>query len=307
MGLSIPLVGIFGPTALGKTAIACALAERLGGEIVAADSMQVYRGLPLLTNQPRTGELGAIAQHLVAFVDPRHEYSVAEYARVARQTLAEIAGRGHAAVIEGGSGLYLRAAFGGLDFAVPPNVTLRAELERRMAVEPSAVYAELAAVDPSAARRVDRDNPRRVVRALEIALTRGAGAAGEGDALWAAEARRLPGRLFALEPDRDDLRTRIDLRIERMLSDGVVAEVDALLRSGEPSRTVAQAIGVRECAAYLRDEITLDEAAAGMRSRTRRLVRRQLTWMRKLPDADRISTSGRTPGDIADEIIRRLP
>jgi tRNA dimethylallyltransferase len=303
---SVPLVSIFGPTALGKTSIACALARLLDGEIVAADSMQVYSGLPVLTNQPRADELGGIPQHLVAFVDPRLEFSVAEYARLARQTLAEIAARGHTAVIEGGSGLYVRAALGGLDFAVAPNAAVRAELERRIADEPVAVYEELVRADPQAAARIDRANPRRVVRALEIALTRGEGSSVQGEALWAAGARSVSGRLFALEPDRDELRTRIDRRIEQMLADGVVGEVEALLGSGTPSRTVAQAIGVRECAAHLRGEITLDEAAAGMRSRTRRLVRRQLTWMRKLPDADRILTAGRSSGDIAEEIGRRL-
>jgi tRNA dimethylallyltransferase len=304
---SVALVSIFGPTALGKTEIARALAERLDGEIVAADSMQVYSGVPVLTNQPRAGELGKIAHHLVAFVDPRYEFSVAEYAHLARQTLAEIAARGHTAVIEGGSGLYLRAALGGLDFAVPPNAALRAELEQRVALDPDAVYAELVRADAQAAARIDRANPRRVVRALETALVRPEGAGSARDALWAAGAQSAHGRLFALEPDRDELRARIDGRIERMLADGLVGEVEALLSSGTPSRTLAQAIGVRECTAYLTGQIDLEAAAEGMRSRTRRLVRRQLTWMRKLPDADRISTSGRSPGDIAEEIVRRLP
>jgi tRNA dimethylallyltransferase len=307
MSPAVPLVGIFGPTALGKTEIALALAERLDGEIVTADSMQVYSGLPILTNQPRTGEVGGIAHHLVAFVDPQREFSVAEYARLARQTLSEIAGRGRTAVIEGGSGLYVRAAFGTLGFGVPPNRALRVELEQRIAADPAAVYADLARADPEAAARVDRANPRRVVRALEIALTRGDGARPAGDRLWAAGAGSGGGRLFALEPDRDELRARIDARIDRMFGDGLVAEVEALLRSGTPSRTVVQAIGVRECAALLAGQIDLDEAVASMRSRTRRLVRRQLTWMRKLPDAVRIATAGRSPGDVVQEIIRRLP
>jgi tRNA dimethylallyltransferase len=304
---SVPVVSIFGPTALGKTEIARALAELLDGEIVAADSMQVYSGVPVLTNQPGKGDLGKIAHHLVAFVDPQHEFSVAEYAHLARQTLAEIAACGHTAVIEGGSGLYLRAALGGLDFAVPPNTALRAELEQRVVADPDSVYADLVRANAPAAARIDRANPRRVVRALEIALARPEGASPARDALWAAGARSANGRLFALEPDRDELRARIDARIERMLADGLVAEVEALLSSGTPSRTLAQAIGVRECVAHLAGQIDLEAVAAGMRSRTRRLVRRQLTWMRKLPDADRISTAGRSPGDIAEEIVRRLP
>jgi tRNA dimethylallyltransferase len=301
---------VFGPTGLGKTEVALTLAERLRGEVVSADSMQVYRGLPILTNQPTPAQLARARHHLVAVVDPDAEFSVAAYARLAAPVFDELAHRRCAAVIEGGSGLYLRAALGGLSFGPPP-AAVRDELEALAARDPRALVARLERLDPRAALRVDLDNPRRVVRALEKALaeTRRADQSsapdrGPGSLLWSAG--RRGARLVALEPDRERLRERVDARVEEMFAGGLVDEVRTVRGGYDLSRTVRQAIGVAEVCAYLDGELTLEEARRRMQARTRAYVRRQLTWMRKLPDAARIRVSARPADDVAGEIIERL-
>jgi tRNA dimethylallyltransferase len=296
-----------GATALGKTAVAVELASRLEAEIVVADSMQVYAGLPLITNQPTAAEARRVRHHLVGFVDPSEEYSVAAYAAAAQEVIDALRDAGTPVVVEGGSGLYVRAALGGLAFGPAPSPELRRELEDRLAAEGvAALHAALARRDPEAAARVDAANPRRVLRALETSLARPIPSPdAQHGALWASAAR-YSYRQFTLDDERDELRRRIDGRVLAMIAAGAVEEVRAVLLRGEPSRTVAQAIGVRELSDHLAGRCSLDDAVAAMQSRTRRLVRRQLTWMRKLPDAARITVSGRPPAAVADQIAVAL-
>ena len=303
---SRPIVGLIGPTALGKTEIALCLAERLGGEIVSADSMQVYAGLPLLTNQPSAAQLARVPHHLVAVVSPAREFSVAEYALLAHAALDDVRGRERWAILEGGSGLYVRAALGGLSFGTPPDKQLRRGLEAEAATDPQQLATRLQALDCETAQRIDLANPRRLMRALEIVLTQGAPlSAAQRDSLWGGETH-YPHVLFALEAEREELRRRSDERVDLMLAGGLVDEVRALWAAGSLSRTLAQAIGVREIGAYLDGASSPEEAAAAMKTRTRRYVSRQLTWMRKLPDAVRIPAGGRSPADVAADIARRL-
>jgi tRNA dimethylallyltransferase len=299
-------VGLIGPTALGKTEIALCLAERLGGEIVSADSMQVYAGLPLLTNQPSAPQLARVPHHLVAAVSPTREFSVAEYALLAHGALDDIRRRERWAILEGGSGLYVRAALGGLSFGTPPDKELRHILEAQVATGAQQLATRLQTLDRETAQRIDLANPRRLVRALEIILTQGAPlSAAQRDGLW-SDKTRYPHVLFALEADRQELRRRSEKRIDLMLAGGLVGEVRSLWEAGSLSRTLAQAIGVREIGAYLDGASSLEEAATAMKTRTRRYVSRQLTWMRKLPDAVRIPADGRSPADVAADIARSL-
>jgi tRNA dimethylallyltransferase len=299
-------VGLIGPTALGKTEIALCLAERLGGEIVSADSMQVYAGLPLLTNQPSPAQLARVPHHLVAVVSPTREFSVAEYALLAHAALDDVRHRERRAILEGGSGLYVRAALGGLSFGTPPDQELRRELEAEAATDAKQLATRLRSLDRETARRVDLANSRRLVRALEIVLTQGAPlSAAQRNGLWGGNTR-YPHVLFALEAEREELRRRSEERVDLMLASGLVDEVRPLWQAGGLSRTLAQAIGLREVGAYLDGASSLDEAVAAMKTRTRRYVTRQLTWMRKLPDAVRIAAGGRSPADVAADIARRL-
>jgi len=299
-----PLIALFGATALGKTEVALALAERLHGDIVVADSMQVYEGLPIVTNQPDEAQRARARHHLVGFVAPQREFTVAEYAAEAHAVVDGLRRGGRAVIVEGGSGLYLRAALGDLEFAAPPDDALRRELEERWARDPGGVVDELRRLDPAGLARLDAANPRRVIRALEAVLVGGAPlAAGSRDRLW-RPGERYAHILVALVPDddREALKARIEARVDEMLAAGALEEVARARESGTLSRTALQAIGVRELVAVLDGHLSLDEAAARMKARTRALARRQLTWMRKLPAAALVPATGRPPAIVADHV-----
>lgn len=299
-----PLVALFGATALGKTEVAISLAERLGAEIVVADSMQVYAGLAIVTNQPDETQRARARHHLVGYVPPQRDYTVAEYAREAHAVIDRLRAAGRPVILEGGSGLYLRAALGDLPFAGPSDPQLRHELEERWDLDPSAVVDELRRLDPETSERIDTANPRRVLRALEAVRTGGRPlSVPESDHLW-RPAERYPHHLIALLPETgcETLKQRIDERVDWMLAAGAPAEVEAARRAGPLGRTALQAIGVKELLAYVDGETTLAVAGAGMKKRTHALVRRQLTWMRKLPGATSLATS-RGPEATVDAIL----
>lgn len=300
------VVALFGPTGLGKTEIAAALAERIGGEIVSADSMQIYRGLPVVTNQPTADQLKRVPHHLVGFVEPSSDFSVAEYAPLAHSAIEDIHARGLVAILEGGSGLYLRAALGGLAFGASPSPALRRELEGLAADDPDELLRRLRFHDPATAARIDAGNPRRVLRALETVLTQGRPLIDEQhDRLWTTLGARYEHRLFGLAVDRESLRARVEARVDMMVAAGLVDEIRNA-SEGDLSRTVRQAIGVNEMLAFIAGEMPLDAALAHTKSRTIRYVKRQLTWMRKLTDAGIIPTLERSPDDVADDIRGRL-
>ena len=301
-----PVLALFGATALGKSDVADALAERLDAEVVVADSMQVYRGLPLVTNQAQTGR-GA-RRHLVGFVEPQREFTVAEYAQRAHEVIDGLRAEARAVIVEGGSGLYLRAALGDLSFAERADPEIRRELEERWEREPAALVEELRRLDPGTLARLDAANPRRVIRALEAVLVRGGPLPPEQAAQLWRPPERYPNRLVALVPDddREALRLRIERRVVEMLARGALEEVARARAAGPLSRTVRQAIGVRELCAVLEGELTADEAAARMKARTRALARRQLTWMRKLPRAALVPADGRPPGAVAADVLSLL-
>ena len=300
------MVALFGATALGKSDVADVLAERLGADVVVADSMQEYRGLPIVTNQMEAGR-GA-HRYLVGFVEPHCEFTVAEYAARAHEVIDGLRAEGRAVIVEGGSGLYLRAALGDLAFAAPPDPGVRGELEARWAQGPAEVLDELRRLDPDALARLDVANPRRVIRALEAARARGGPLPQEERAhLW-REPERYQHRLVALVPDddREELRRRIARRVDDMLARGALDEVRQARAAGPLSRTVQQAIGVRELCAVLDGELTQGEAAARMTARTRTLARRQLTWMRKLPRAALVPAAGRPADAVAADVLSLL-
>ncbi len=300
-----PVIALFGATALGKTEVALALAERLRADIVVADSMQVYEGLAIVTNQPDEAQRARARHHLVGFVLPQREFTVAEYARAAHEVIDGLRRDGRAVVVEGGSGLYLRAALGDLEFAAPPDDALRRELEERWARDPDGVVDELRLLDPAALARLDASNPRRVIRALEAVLVSGEPHPATGrDHLW-RPGERYAHRLVALVPDgdREALRARIEARVDAMLVAGAAEEVARARERGPISRTALQAIGVRELSAVFDGDLSLDEAAARMKTRTRALARRQLTWLRKLPAAARVPADGRPPEAVAEDVL----
>ncbi len=300
-----PVVALYGATALGKSDVALELAGILHADIVVADSMQVYAGLPIVTNQPDAGARSRAAHHLVGWRSPQEECSVAEYAAVAHEVLDRLLGAGRPVIVEGGSGLYLRAVLGDLSFGGAPDEARRRALEARWLRDPGDLVAELERRAPDVAARVDARNARRVIRALE-SLDEG-GAGPRQDALWEPP-ERYSHRLFALVPDDDRtaLKERIDRRVDDMIAAGALEEIAAARAPGPFSRTAAQAIGVRELCAVLDGELALDEATTRMKARTRALARRQLTWMRKLPEAAAVPVAGRPSAAVAADVHRLL-
>ena len=274
----LQVLAVFGPTAAGKTAVAEILAGTLGTEVVSADALQVYRGLPILTNQPES------PTRLVAICDLSHEFSVGEYAQLAHEAMDELARENGVAVISGGTGLYLRGAL--VDLALPPAAEngARARWEVLYDGDPDAAYVRLGELDPAAASIVHRNDRRRVVRALELA-ERGASLVPTRDRLWSADTR-LPTIVVGLEVPRDLLERRIRERAETMFARGVVDEVRRAL-TGPVSRTAEKALGLRELA-----ELPPDKAFERILVRTRRYAAYQRKWMRRIPgivmiDADR--------------------
>lgn len=301
-----PVVALFGATALGKSDVALELAARLEADIVVADSMQVYAGLPIVTNQPDAGARGRARYHLVGWASPQDECTVAAFAALAHEIVDGLLQAGRRVIVEGGSGLYLRAVLGDLAFGAAPDEERRRALEERWQHAPEEVASELSRRAPEVAARTDLRNMRRVIRALEtLEGERGDGSAPQTDELWSAGGR-YAHRLVALVPDEDRaaLKERIDRRVDEMLAAGALAEVAAARAAGPFSRTAAQAIGVRELCAVLDGELGEGEAAARMKSRTRALARRQLTWLRKLPDATKVAATGRPPAAVAHDILR---
>jgi tRNA dimethylallyltransferase len=301
-----PVVALFGATALGKSDVARELAAMLGADIVVADSMQVYAGLPIVTNQPSAEARASVAYHLVAWLPPQRECTVAHYAERAHAVMDALVTGGRPVVVEGGSGLYLRAVLGDLAFGAAPDAERRRALAERWERAPGELVSELRRRAPDVAARTDLQNGRRVVRALEALDTPGGRETQLGE-LWHAGGR-YGHRLVALDAgdDRAALAERIERRVDEMLAAGALDEVAAARGAGPFSRTAAQAIGVRELCAVLDGELALPEAATRMKARTRALARRQLTWMRKLPDAARVPAGRRPPAAVARQILGLL-
>ena len=274
------LVGVVGPTASGKTALAITLARRFDGELVSADSRQVFVGCDVGTNKPQPAELGGIACHLIDVVEPGASFTVADYRRLAIPALEGIARAGRLPILQGGTGLYVRALLDGWNLAdVPADRPLRRGLEARLAGEGrEALEAELRRIDPVAAAAAQR-NPRRLVRALEIHALTGA--------LPSARRRAAPPPwrvlLLGLEVPLPVLDQRIERRVDRMLADGLLDEVRRL-RARHPGLDLSGlGHGYREMGAVLDRGMTLDQARASIIRQVRQYARRQLTWFRRDP------------------------
>lgn len=283
------LVAVYGPTASGKTAVAEAVADSLGGDVVSADSMQAYRGLPILTAQPER------PTRLVAIWPLSHEGSVGEYAELAHAAIDELLAAGRTPVVTGGTGLYLRAALADLQLPPAPPAALRAHWEEvydRLGAD--AAYEALQRRDSEAAARVHPNDRRRVVRALELTEL-GSSLRPDADRLWGDELRH-DTVVFGLDVPRDVLLERIERRARAMFDAGVVDEARAAL-AGEVSSTAVHALGLREVA-----ELPPGDALDALVVRTRRYAAYQRKWMRRIPGI-LILDGNRRPQEIADDIV----
>ena len=291
------VIALFGPTAVGKTAVAIALADRLRarGErpvAVSADALQVYRGLEILTGVPDAEQQARLEHRLISFLPVHRRFSVAEYAELAHAEIDKLLGEGATPIVVGGTGLYLRGALAELDLRPPPSPGARERIEAELEEHgPEALHARLARAAPWAAATIDPRDRHRVVRALELHEQGALQPPGGPNQLWTADTRH-PTRLVGLVRDRAELYERIDARVDAMVWAGAAAEARAADAAGA-SATARVALGFDE---LLRGDID------AMKRRTRNFARRQLTWLRKLPDIELVDIGGRTPEEVAAAI-----
>ena len=276
---------LVGPTAVGKTAVAVVLAERFGGEIINCDSMQVYRGFDIGTDKPGPDERRRVPHHLLDVVDGRTQFTAADFASRAAEAITGIIGRGRRPIVAGGTGLYMKALFDGLFPGPSRDDIVRSGLDeeaRRGGLD--VLYDRLAGIDPAYAAKVGRADRVRIVRALEVHAVTGIPLSVH----FERTAGFLPGAAtikIGLRLDREELRRRIDARVERMFQRGLVEEVRGLLAGGIPETAPPfKALGYRHVLRILRGEMTTDEAVAATKIETRRYAKRQMTWFRKAAD-----------------------
>jgi tRNA dimethylallyltransferase len=297
---------IAGPTAVGKSALALALAERLNGEIISVDSMQVYRGMDIGTAKPSAAERARVPHHLIDVVDLTESFDAARFLSLARVAVNEIQSRGRVPVFCGGTGLYFKAYRDGLGETPPADAGLRAELE---ATPMDALLDFLRERDALTFERIDRQNPRRVIRAVEVIRLTGRPFSGQR-APWGGSGGDAPrngsGLWLGLRRPTEDLRLRIDLRVNAMFVAGLVDETRGLLGRGlAENRTALQALGYRQVVEHLESQRGLDETVEWVKVRTRQFAKRQMTWFRRQLGLHWIDLANDSdPEALADRLIR---
>ena len=310
---------IAGPTAAGKSEIALCLAGQLGGEIISVDSMQVYRGLDIGTAKPSPADRARVPHHLIDILDLTESFDAAQFARLAHRAVAEVQSRGRVPILCGGTGLYFKAFLDGLGDAPSADAKLRAELE---AMPLEKLLEELREHDPAAYERIDRKNPRRVVRAVEVLRLTGR-PFSEQKSRW-GETTGEPGKfgmrrrvgalesgdmsphskVFCFTRSSDNLRKRIDARVDAMFARGLVDETRELLKHGlAENKTAMQAIGYRQVVEHLRGERALEETIELVKIRTRQFAKRQLTWFRAQKNLEWIELK---PDESAEAVAASL-
>ena len=290
-----------GPTAVGKSEIALKLAEQLGGEIISADSMQVYRGLDIGTAKPSAAERARVPHHLIDVCDLNTAFDAAQFVRLAQTAVSEIEARGRVPIFCGGTGLYFKAFLSGLGEAPATDQQLRAELE---ATSSEALLHELRERDPVTYGKIDKQNPRRVIRAVEVIRLTGK-PFSEQRAEWHSHASTLnPQHFYCFTRQPADLHARINNRVDQMFARGLVGETRELLRHGlEQNQTALQAIGYRQVVEYLRGERSLPETIELVKIRTRQFAKRQLTWFRRHASCEWVAlNSGESAGDVVGRL-----
>jgi tRNA dimethylallyltransferase len=286
------LLIVVGPTAAGKTALGEALAARLGGEVVSADAFAVYRGLDIGTAKPDAATRARVRHHLIDVADPHERYSAGMFVRDAERAIAEIVGRGHLPVLVGGTHFYVRALLYGLFPEPARSPLLRERLEAQWEADPEPLRARLAELDPEAAARLAPRDRQRTLRALEVCLLAGR----PMTELWREHPRRQTRYrylMLGLRPPTRELHARIAQRVERMFAGGLLDEVRGLLADGiSPRAHALKAIGYRESCRVLAGQLTVEDAIEEAKAATRRLAKRQMTWLRAEAEAEWLVGAG---------------
>lgn len=292
------VIAVVGPTASGKTGLAIEIAKEFNGEVVSADSMQIYKGMNIATAKPTEDEMQGIVHHLIDFVEPNETYSVAQYVEDAKKCINDIVSRGKLPVIAGGTGLYIDSLINGIDFGeVPDNSKIRKELNVRMEKQGSlALLNELKEIDPETASVLHENNRGRIVRALEVYYL-----TGETISEQKRKSRLSGSNYDALYicieySDREKLYQRIEKRVDMMVSSGLIKEAEEYICLGEDT-TAKQAIGYKELKPYFENKCTLNEALDSLKKETRHYAKRQLTWFRR--NENRVSVHPDTEDFVA--------
>ncbi len=275
------VVVIVGPTASGKTAVSIELAKKINGEIISADSMQIYKYMDIGTAKPTLDEMQGIKHYMLDVVMPDETFNVAKYKSMAESAIEEILKKGKVPIIVGGTGLYINTLVDGIEFAdVPGDEEYRNELiEKGYREGAMSIYKELEKVDSESAKKIDPNNIRRVARALEIYKV-----TGKTKTQLDIESRKevkYDYRLFGMEWDRETLYNRIDLRVDKMIEAGLIDEVRNVTEKFKISNTAVQGLGYKEVIEYLNGNISYEEMIEKLKLETRHYAKRQLTWFRR--------------------------
>lgn len=299
---SLPDIMLLGPTAVGKSSVALELAEKLGGEIISADSRQCYRGVDIGTATPSAEELRRISHHNIGILDPGERDSAADFCERARGWAEEIRRGGGTVLYVGGSTLHLQCLLQPFDEVPEADPANRAALEERLEYEGvEALYEELREADPAYARKMDGMNPQRIVRALDVWMQTGRPFSSFHSGGEVTPPDHIA--VFGLRREREELYSRINRRVERMVGEGLLEEVEGLLEEGYTTEDPGlNTVGYREPVAHLRGEISRGEMIRRIQARTRRYAKRQLTWFRRWDFIRWIDAGGRSPGELAEII-----
>ena len=302
------MVAIGGPTATGKTALSVALAKEFGGEVVNADSMQIYRGLDVGTAKPTAEERQGIPHHLMDFLPPEAPYSVADFTAAAAPLIEQLNSAGKLPIVTGGTGLYITSLMKGTAFA--PEKTdpaIRARLQTEADEQGSAaMYARLQQIDPAYAEKLHPNNLPRVIRALELFEATGRRMSEQQRAALAAEPPYRSLCICLTCRDRAELYRRIDRRVDSMLQNGVLEEAKLVYDNRETYRTAAQAIGYKEFFPYFAGDMPLNDCTNRLKQATRNYAKRQLTWFRHQADGVWLYVDEEPPAPRAAELVRQF-
>lgn len=277
-----PLVVLTGPTAVGKTAVSVEFAKDVRGEIISADSMQVYRGMDIGSAKIKKEEMRGIPHHLLDILEPEEPFNVMLFQRLAKQKIEEIYGRGHIPILTGGTGFYIQSVLYDISFTEETDSSVRNRLEREAAEKGvEYLHEKLAAADPVTAEKIHANNVKRVIRALEFYELNGYPLSEHNEREWRKTSPYL-FRYYVLDEPREVLYKRIEKRVDRMLEEGLVAEVESLRKRGCTREMVSmQGLGYKEILDYLAGVCTLEEAVEKIKKETRHFAKRQLTWFRR--------------------------
>lgn len=275
------VIVIVGPTASGKSDCAIELAKRIDGEIVSADSMQIYREMNIGTAKVTNEEMSGVKHYMINIVNPDEDFNVAMYKKMAEEALEKIVSKGKMPIVVGGTGLYINTLVNGIEFSeIDKDEEYRKELEKKVSVEGiDGIYEELKSIDPEAANIIDKNNVRRVIRALEIYKVTGK-TKTELDKESIKETK-FDFLMYGIKTDREELYNRINKRIDYMMEQGLVSEVEELNKKYKMSKTALQGLGYKEVIEYINGNCNYDEMIEKLKMETRRYAKRQITWFKR--------------------------